>query len=181
MKIDPSRIAEAVFLRAQTETSAAQTQKTASEEFAALLEEQNKTMGSSGPEGLKGAMELLSGNSGSGRDAAAEFLSRNSLSQLQLSVLRSESAAAPSATPQEAAQKIEETLGLLEEYAVSLGDPSNTLKDLAPLAEELSLQAGGLDSLTKKLPADDPLKELGSDTAALAAVEALKFKRGDFL
>jgi hypothetical protein len=182
MKIDPNRITEAVFLRAQTQTSAAQTQKTPSEEFAALLQEQDKGQSASGPVGLRSAMELLSGAKDSGRGAAAEFLSRNSLSQLQLSILKTDTAsAAQPATPQEAAQKIEKTLGLLEEYAVSLGDPANTLKDLAPLAEELSLQAGGLDTLTKKLPVDDPLRELGSDTAALAAIEALKFKRGDFL
>jgi hypothetical protein len=181
MKVDPNRIAEAVFLRPQTETSAAQAQKDASADFAALLEEQSQAKASSGPDGLKTAMELLSGSQGSGRGAAAEFLSRNSLSQLQLTVLKTESAGTPPASPQEAVEKIEETLGLLEEYAVSLGDPSNTLKDLAPLAEELSLSAGGLDSLTRKLPEDDPLRELGSDTAALAAVEALKFKRGDFL
>ncbi|MDR1040227.1 MAG: hypothetical protein LBR80_08700 [Deltaproteobacteria bacterium] len=177
MKVDPNRIAEAVFLRPQTETAAARAQKAGSADFAALMEQ-----GPGASEGLKSAMELLSGTKSSERSQASEFLSRNSLSQLQLSILKADSASGtPAATPQEAAQKIEETLGLLEEYAVSLGDPSNTLKDLAPLAEELSFASGGLDSLTKKLPEDDPLRELGSETATLAAVEALKFKRGDFL
>jgi hypothetical protein len=179
MKIDPSHAAEAVFLRPQTETAAARAQKAGSADFAALMEQgpgASETMG-----GAKSAMELISGSKSEDRGAAAEFLSRNSLSQLQLSILKADTGAAPPATPQEAAQKIEETLGLLEQYAVSLGDPSNTLKDLGPLAEELSLTAGNLDSLSKKLPEDDPLKDLSSETAALAAVEALKFKRGDFL
>jgi hypothetical protein len=181
MKVDTNRIAEAVFLRPQNETPAARAQKAASEDFAALLEE--RAAGQAGAAGSAGsAMELLSGSQGAGRGAAAEFLSRNSLSQLQLSLLKADTVgAAGPPSPQEAAEKIEETLALLEEYAVSLGDPSSSLKDLAPLAEELSASAGGLDGLSRRLPEDDPLRELGSETASLAAVEALKFRRGDFV
>jgi hypothetical protein len=180
MKVDPSRIAEAVFLRPQNETPAARAQKAGSADFASLLE-QGPGAGTAG----SSAMEILSGSKDkdkeSGRGTVAEFLSRNNLSQLQLSVLKSEGDTSVPSTPQEAAQKIEETLSLLEQYAVSLGDPANTLKDLAPMADDLSLSAGSLDGLAKKLPEDDPLRELGSETAALAAVEALKFKRGDFV
>ncbi|MDR3153032.1 MAG: hypothetical protein LBW85_01880 [Deltaproteobacteria bacterium] len=178
MKVDPNRIAEAVFLRPQNETPAARAKQAGSADFAALLEQ---APGAS-ENGALSASELLSGSRES-KGAASEFLTRNSLSQLQLSLLKADSAsqAAPAATPQEAARKIEETLGLLEQYAVQLGDPANSLKDLAPLAEELSLSAGSLDGLAKGLSEDEPLRELGSETAALAAVEALKFKRGDFL
>jgi hypothetical protein len=84
-------------------------------------------------------------------------------------------------SPKEASEKIEEALGLLEEYAVALGDPANSLKDLAPMAEELSLSADALNKLSQNLPQGDPLKELGSETATISMVEALKFKRGDFL
>ncbi|MDR2613648.1 MAG: hypothetical protein LBG06_12855 [Deltaproteobacteria bacterium] len=179
MKVDPNRIAEAVFLRPQNETPAARAQKAGSADFADLLKQ-----GPGASSGPQGAMELLSGTRSSGEDrgTAAEFLTRNSLSRLQLSVLKADSASSSApASASEAAEKIEETLALLEQYAVSLGDPGNSLKDLSPLAEGLSVSSGGLDSLAKGLPEGDPLRELGAETAALAAVEALKFKRGDFL
>ena len=171
MKIDTFS-ADSVFLRPKTDSAAGAPQKGAGENFAALVEEAAKNaQGTANPfEAAAGKSEL---------NSAAGFLSQSSLAQLQISRLKAAENA--SVTPEEAVKQVEETLSLLEDYAVALGDPGNTLKDRSPLAEELSFTAESLNTMSRGLKQDDPLKELSSETAALAAVEALKFKRGDFV
>ncbi|MDR1486773.1 MAG: hypothetical protein LBT62_02085 [Deltaproteobacteria bacterium] len=78
-------------------------------------------------------------------------------------------------------EEISGVLDSLEEYMSALSDPELTLKQIAPLAEELSRSALKLDKLAASMSQQDPLKELTNETATLAAVEALKFKRGDFV
>ncbi|MDR1396005.1 MAG: hypothetical protein LBK52_07545 [Deltaproteobacteria bacterium] len=91
-------------------------------------------------------------------------------------------AAAPSGTsPLAASQDIEQLLDLLDNYSQALADPAKSLKDLAPLADDLGLLAAELGQTSSKLGPNDPLKALSSDTATVAAVEALKFKRGDYI
>ncbi|MDR1085690.1 MAG: hypothetical protein LBP22_12780 [Deltaproteobacteria bacterium] len=80
-----------------------------------------------------------------------------------------------------AAEDIEKLLDLLDNYSQALADPANTLKDLSPLADDLGLMAQELGQTSARLGEDDPLKSLSNDTASLAAVEAMKFKRGDYL
>ena len=77
--------------------------------------------------------------------------------------------------------QLEQTLTAMEQYAQALGNPGKTLKDIAPLAEELSQEAGLLSQISQGLAGDNPLKKLSNDTAILATVEAMKFKRGDFV
>ncbi len=77
--------------------------------------------------------------------------------------------------------QLEQTLTAMEQYAQALGNPGKTLKDIAPLAEELSQEAGLLSQMSQELAGDNPLKKLSNDTAILATVEAMKFKRGDFV
>lgn len=81
-------------------------------------------------------------------------------------------------TPQ---QQLENTLGKMEEYASALGDASKTLKDIAPLAEDMRQMAGRLSETSRALPVDHPLKGMTNDTAVLATVEAMKFTRGDYV
>ncbi|MDR2339745.1 MAG: hypothetical protein LBF40_06410 [Deltaproteobacteria bacterium] len=173
MKIDTFST-DAVFLRAKNESVATTSQKGGQEDFAALVEKAAKDAqaGLVLPEGGSGKSEL---------NGSAQFLSETSLAQLQISRLKLNETGAGDITAQDAVKQVEETLSLLENYAIALGDPANTLKDLAPMAEELSLGADSLNSLSQGLSKGDPLKELSSDTAILAAVEALKFKRGDFV
>ncbi|MDR2198567.1 MAG: hypothetical protein LBR53_03750 [Deltaproteobacteria bacterium] len=161
-----------MFLRPRTDSAANSTQKNAQEDFAALVENAAKTAqgGLLVPELTPDKKEL---------NPSAEFLTQSSLAQLQISRLKLERG--DNLTPRDAAKEVEQTLGLLEDYAIALGDPSNSLKDLAPMAEELSFSADSLDKLSRGLANGDPLKDLSSETAALAAVEALKFKRGDFV
>ena len=76
---------------------------------------------------------------------------------------------------------LESTLDKMEEYANALGDTTKSLKDLEPLAADLELTAGRLSELSRNLPEGDPLKGLSNNAAVLATVEAMKFKRGDYV
>jgi hypothetical protein len=171
MKID-NYPTDAVYLRPQTGSVTDGTKRKGREDFAALLDQAPKDA-KGGQEGLAAISEL---------NGSSALLAQSSLAQLQVARLKAtEAAAAPAITTEEAVRQVEDTLSLLEDYAIALGDPATSLKDLAPLAEELSLGAASLNSLSKGLKEDDPLKGISSETAALAGVEALKFKRGDFV
>jgi hypothetical protein len=76
---------------------------------------------------------------------------------------------------------IEKTLNSLERFAGALADPNQTLKHIAPLADELASEAETLDRAGKSIPDDHPLKPVIEQTAVLAAVESAKFKRGDYI
>ncbi|MDL2226035.1 hypothetical protein LJB86_00025 [Deltaproteobacteria bacterium OttesenSCG-928-M10] len=78
-------------------------------------------------------------------------------------------------------KQVESALDKIEQYADALGDSTKTLKDIEPLANELNKAAGQLSQLSQRLPEGDPMKSLSSDTAVLATVEAMKFKRGDYI
>jgi hypothetical protein len=172
MKVD-SYTPEAVFLRPKNESSVTGAPKVnkEGEDFASLMDKNSRNLIPS----LNGS-ELYSGASGD-KTATAAFLSQSSLAKLQIAKMQLES----QATNEEVTQEVQEALNLLESYAVALGDPNNTLKDLAPMAEELSLSADSLNKLSKSLKNEDPLKSITDETATIAAVESLKFKRGDYV
>ncbi len=81
-------------------------------------------------------------------------------------------------TPEE---QLDKTLGKLEEYSAALGDSSKTLKDIAPLAEDMRQMAGRLSETSRNLADGHPLKGLTNEAAVLATVEAMKFTRGDYV
>ncbi|MDR2351586.1 MAG: hypothetical protein LBF22_00215 [Deltaproteobacteria bacterium] len=165
MKIDSQAALNAVLLRPKTETTS-----TGSAEFAALVENL-----SSNKESTQASANKAVNYSSPG--SLESLLARSSLAQLQIYNTQP----VTSSSPQETTAKIEETLSLLEEYAIALGDPGTSLNEISPLADLISSNAQGLNKLSLNLKDGDPLKDLSSDTATLAAVEALKFKRGDFV
>jgi hypothetical protein len=175
MKVD-SYTPEAVFLRPKNESSITGAPKVnkEGEDFASLMDKSSDKVIPS----LNGS-ELLTGASGE-KTATTAFLSQSSLAQLQIAQMQLTSQTSQ-ATAKEVTEQVQEALSLLESYAVALGDPENTLKDLAPMAEELSLSADALNNLSKGLKTDDPLKGITDETATIAAIESLKFKRGDFV
>lgn len=175
MKID-TYAADAAFIRPKTDSAAGAPEKGSGENFAALVEEASKNAQSAA--GAKEA-QILQGS----LNPASGLLSGGGLAQIQLSRLAAMAGASSvgQVTQEEALKQMEDTLSLLENYALALGDSENTLKDLSPLADELSLSAESLNSASQGLGAGDPLKELSSEAAALAAAEALKFRRGDFV
>ncbi|KMY67226.1 hypothetical protein AAU61_10100 [Desulfocarbo indianensis] len=68
----------------------------------------------------------------------------------------------------------------LDRYSSALADPNYTLKDIEPLAEEMEELAQTLqDSLAK---GDfGPLQQLAEETLTQARVQAIKFRRGDYV
>jgi methyl-accepting chemotaxis protein len=78
-------------------------------------------------------------------------------------------------------QQLERTIDQMDRYAAALGDETRSLKDIAPLADDLGQAADRLTRLSGKLRESDPLKGLSGETAVLATVEAMKFKRGDYV
>jgi hypothetical protein len=113
-------------------------------------------------------------------ETSAALLSASLLGKLQTG--RASAVASPLADPAFGVdEEVDSVLKVLESYIQALGDPGKTLKDIAPLADELDRGATRLDQLAASLDLDDPLKSLTNDTAVLAAVEALKFRRGDLV
>jgi len=105
--------------------------------------------------------------------AAAVLLENQALSGLFVPGLESASL--------QTKQQLERTLDQMDLYALALGDGARTLKDIAPLADDLGQAADRLSRLSHKLKENDPLKGLSSEAAVLATVEAMKFKRGDYI
>ncbi|MDR0882448.1 MAG: hypothetical protein LBP55_07885 [Candidatus Adiutrix sp.] len=93
-------------------------------------------------------------------------------------ILANQSLAEKSAGPE---QQVEKALDQMEKYAAALGDPDRSLRDIAPLAEDLQKSAGQLAEISQGLLESNPLKGLANDTAVLATVEAMKFRRGDYV
>ena len=77
--------------------------------------------------------------------------------------------------------QIEKALGLLDQFSTALADPTQTLKQVAPLADDLEAESLKLGRLSQELPGNSGLKALLNETAVLAGVEAAKFKRGDYV
>jgi hypothetical protein len=86
-------------------------------------------------------------------------------------------------TPTESvALQTNQLLDLLDDYARNLKDPSRSLKDIAPLMEEISSNAQNLLQETKRIsPSEEKLRGIASSAAIMAQVELIKFKRGDYI
>ncbi len=78
-------------------------------------------------------------------------------------------------------RQLANTLDTMEQYAAALGDATKSPRDLEPLAHEMEKAAGQLSELSRGLPDNSPLKGMSNDAAILATVEAMKFKRGDYV
>ena len=128
--------------------------------FSRLLEENKNTVGTAASQ------------AGKGPDAAGLLQSGSMVGMLM---------AGQSADNTSPMKQVESALDKIEKYASALSDSTRTLKDIEPLANDLTDAAGQLSRLSQRLPEGDPMKTLSNDTAVLATVEAMKFKRGDFI
>lgn len=73
-------------------------------------------------------------------------------------------------------------LGMLDSYVSKLGDPSISLKSIAPDLEKIKDNAGNLEKEASTLSdSQTPLKEIANQTVATAQAEYLKFQRGDYV
>lgn len=130
--------------------------------FSKLLAEKNQTLAP------------VSANPASGAEAL-NLLENNSMVGL---IMAGRSVNDKTASPD---QQLESALDQMDQYASALGDSSRSLRDIEPLADNLKKTAGELAELSRRLPEGDPLKGLSNDAAVLATVEAMKFKRGDYV
>jgi hypothetical protein len=171
MKIDPQQL-QAVFLRPETSEKADKTAHgSPAEDFAAILEQQASQATATDPSAKLSLDET-----------SASMMASGLLGLLQAGQADQASSLVNMPNPAIGVDdEVESVLDILESYMQALGDPQKTLKEIAPLADDLENGATRLDKLASALEEGDPLKGLTSDTAVLAAVEALKFRRGDFV
>ncbi|MEW5725407.1 MAG: hypothetical protein AB1896_20005, partial [Thermodesulfobacteriota bacterium] len=76
--------------------------------------------------------------------------------------------------------QVSRAVDLLDKYAQALADPDLSLRQLEPLVKGLEGEVENLEALGQGLPEGHGLKDLADRTAIQAAIEALKFRRGDF-
>ena len=74
----------------------------------------------------------------------------------------------------------ESTIDLLESFGQALGDLHLTANDLLPLIEALEGDTTTLLDIKDQLPKHDPLAQLIDRVATISAIEAEKFRRGDY-
>lgn len=74
----------------------------------------------------------------------------------------------------------ENTIDLLESFSQALGDLHLTASDLLPLIEALEGDTTTLLDIKEQLPQHDPLAQLIDRVATISAIEAEKFRRGDY-
>jgi hypothetical protein len=75
----------------------------------------------------------------------------------------------------------ENTLSLLENYQKAMADPQMTLKKVDHWVQSLAKEVNDLISLSDKLPAADPLKEIINEIGIVSKVEIQKFNRGEYI
>lgn len=74
----------------------------------------------------------------------------------------------------------ENTIDLLESFSQALGDLHLTAGDLLPLIEAIEGDTTTLLDIKEQLPPHDPLAQLIDRVATISAIEAEKFRRGDY-
>lgn len=73
----------------------------------------------------------------------------------------------------------DQAVGTLEAYSKSLLDPRTSLKDIAPMVEELGQLRNDVLNAGSFLSDSDPLKGIMNDVASTLNTEVLRFKRGE--
>lgn len=74
----------------------------------------------------------------------------------------------------------ESAIDLLESFQEALGNLRLSAKDLLPLIEALEGDTTTLLDIKEQLPKHDPLSQLIDRVATISAIEAEKFRRGDY-
>ncbi len=78
------------------------------------------------------------------------------------------------------AQRTAALLGVLEDYSQKMGDADVPLKEIGSLVEALGSMATELSASLADEP-DPRIRELAEQSATLAGIESVKFRRGDYL
>ena len=78
--------------------------------------------------------------------------------------------------------RTDKLLQMLDAYSSQLEDPTVSLKNIAPVLEEIKKNAGSLLKETQSLTdADANLKKIATQAIVFAQTEYVKFQRGDYL
>ena len=82
---------------------------------------------------------------------------------------------------EDAIERIENLIGLLDQYRHKLEDPGITLKNIDPIIQEIDQETENLAPALDSLPEDDELNKLLNQTLVTASLEVTKFYRGDYI
>jgi hypothetical protein len=80
-----------------------------------------------------------------------------------------------------ALDRIENLIGLLDQYRHKLADPGITLKNIDPIIKEIDQETENLAPVLDSLPEDEDLKNIVNQTLVTASLEVSKFYRGDYI
>jgi len=87
----------------------------------------------------------------------------------------------PNIEKNEGAQKIGAFLDIIESYIQKLEDHNFTLKDLAPIIDQMAHENDVVADLLDSLPESDGLKPIANEALIISSLEVTKFNRGDYL
>jgi len=82
---------------------------------------------------------------------------------------------------QAAIDRVENLLGLLDDYRQSLSDPRVSLRQVDPIVQEMDKVKETLTPVLDSLPDDEKLKDIVNQTLVTASLEITKFYRGDYI
>ncbi|MFH1626288.1 MAG: hypothetical protein ABID54_14200 [Pseudomonadota bacterium] len=77
--------------------------------------------------------------------------------------------------------RVEKFLDVLEDYQRKLGNPKISLEDLNPLITRMENETRNLLPLLDSFPKGDGMRDILNRALIASTVEAMKFKRGDYL
>ena len=80
-----------------------------------------------------------------------------------------------------ALDRVENLIGLLDQYRCKLADPGVTLKNIDPIIMQIDQETENLAPLLDSLPEDENLKNIINQTLVTASLEVSKFYRGDYI
>ena len=82
---------------------------------------------------------------------------------------------------QNALDRIENLIGLLDQYRLKLADPGVTLRNIDPIIKKIDQETENLKPVLDSLPQDEDLKNIINQTLVTASLEVGKFYRGDYI
>jgi hypothetical protein len=91
------------------------------------------------------------------------------------------SQAAQGSVTEEAVNRIQSALDLLDNYQQQLADPQISLKEMMPVMNALKNRIHDLTRTVDQAQVPDDLAEIASEVAVTAQVEVSKFYRGDYV
>jgi len=82
---------------------------------------------------------------------------------------------------QAAIDRVENLLGLLDNFRQNLSDPRINLRQIDPIIQEMDKLKETLEPVLDSLPDDEKLKDIVNQTLVTASLEITKFYRGDYI